>query len=100
MASKTERITVLVSPSEKRLLVSKAQNAGISVSEYLRRAANYYSPCEEEILEALVGQMRQATQRAVNAIDKSLEYVAESNERIAAMEANAKRFSQDSAKIG
>ncbi len=87
MANATERITILMSPSEKKRLFSKAQNAGVSVSEYLRRAAvsyKYFS--DEQILCSMIDQMIIATNRTERSIDDALRYVDESNRRIAQLE--------------
>ncbi|MCU7815216.1 MAG: hypothetical protein KZQ81_08405 [Candidatus Thiodiazotropha sp. (ex Rostrolucina anterorostrata)] len=87
MASATERITILMSPRDGKRLISIAQNAGMSVSEYLRQAASIYrSTQDEQILYTLLEKMIHETVRAELAIDKSLKFVHESNPRIAKME--------------
>ncbi|MEW8646710.1 MAG: hypothetical protein AB2563_11480 [Candidatus Thiodiazotropha endolucinida] len=87
MANATERITILMSPSEKKRLFSKAQNAGISISEYLRRATVcYHHFKDEQVLCSMIDQKILATDRAERSIDDALRYVAESNRRIAQLE--------------
>lgn len=90
MASEKERITILMSPHEKKRLVSRAQHAGLSVSAYLRLAADsYYTAQDETNLCLLLKQMNLATERAERAIDETLEFVRDSNQRIAKMESRA-----------
>ncbi len=91
MATATERVPVLMTPVEKKLVVSKAKKAGLTTGEYMRRAAERYRPADDEqALEAIIGEMNKATESAVKAIDAALTFVAESNQRIAEMEAKAK----------
>jgi len=42
---------------------------------------------DDKIMEGMIDQVLKATERAERAIEDALEYVAASNERIAAMEA-------------
>lgn len=94
MATATERLPVLVTPKEKRQFALKAKKIGISVGELMRRAATAYSSTEDEkMLEALIIQMNMATENAERVIDKTLLFVAESNKRIAVMDAAAKQES-------
>jgi hypothetical protein len=54
----------------------------VSVGEYLRRAAKGYSvSTDNQILEAMIDQMNQATKCAEDAIDETLNFVAESSRR-------------------
>lgn len=54
MATATERIPVLVTASEKSQIAEKAKNAGLSMGEYLRRAAASFQYSEdEELLEGM-----------------------------------------------
>ncbi len=92
MATATERVPVLMSAAEKKRLARQAQRAGISLGEYLRRAAAAFSPEEDnEALDALLTQVERSTAAASAAIDDTLAYVEASNQRIAAMEAAARR---------
>ncbi len=91
MAAATERVSVLMTKDEKKRLVSKARESSVSVGEFLRRAADgYRSETDEQLLEAMIMQMNQATDSAERAIDEALRFVDESNRRIARMEAEAK----------
>ena len=87
MATATARVPVLMTEAEKVQIVKKAKQFGISTGEYMRRAAGSFQPSQDDgVLEAMIDQMLKATERAENAIDEALSFVAESNERIAAME--------------
>jgi acyl-CoA reductase-like NAD-dependent aldehyde dehydrogenase len=92
MTTANERIPVLVTKAEKTKIAKQAKTAGVSVSEYLRRAAASYNPSEdEEALSAMIDQMLKATERAEAAIDDAIDFVAESNKRIEKMETQHKK---------
>lgn len=87
MSVANQRIPVLVTATEKTLIAKRAKKSGLSVGEYMRRAAQSYSPTEDETaLGAMIDEMMKATDRAEKSIDDVLDYVAQSNERIAEME--------------
>lgn len=84
----TARLPILMTPAEKKHLVSRAKKAGLSTSEFMRRAADSYNVDQDiEALEAMIDQMNEATERTEKAIDDVLEFVAQSNQRIEAMRA-------------
>ena len=86
----TERVPVLMTPAEKKRLVSKAKRAGLTTGEFMRRAAEGFSPSDDDAaLEAMIRQMNKATERAESVIDEVLSFVEESNKRIAKMEENS-----------
>lgn len=92
MATATQRIPVLVTPSEKAAIARRAKRAGLSMGEYLRRAAAAYRPEQDEgSLAAMIEQMAQATARAESAIDEALAFVEASNRRIRRMENQHRR---------
>lgn len=87
MATATERIPVLVTAEEKGRIAKMAKSAGLSMGEFLRRAAaSFCSNDDDRILEGMIDQMNKTTAQANAAIDKALAYVEASNKRIAAME--------------
>jgi hypothetical protein len=87
MATATERIPVLVTVQEKAMIAKMAQDAHLSMGEFLRRAASSFRPSEDEqLLEGMIDQMLKTTALASAAIDDALAFVNASNERIAAME--------------
>ncbi|WP_297483003.1 hypothetical protein [Ferrovum sp.] len=90
MATATERIPVLVTATEKGKIAKKAKEAGISMGEFLRRAASSYCPSEEaSMLVGMLDQMNKTTAQANAAIDGALAFVEASNQRITAMEQKA-----------
>ena len=90
MATATERIPVLVTATEKGQIAKMAKDAGLSMGEFLRRAASSYRPSEEDkVLEGMIDQMNKTTAQASAAIDEALAFVEASNKRIAAMERKA-----------
>jgi hypothetical protein len=90
MATATERIPVLVTAAEKGHIAKMAKTAGLSMGEFLRRAAASFRPSDDDqILEGMIDQMNKTTTQANAAIDKALSYVEASNKRIAAMERKA-----------
>ena len=91
MATATERIPVLVSAKEKHQIAKMAKEAGLSMGEYLRRAAASFRPSDDdEILEGMIDQMLKTTAQTSAAIDEALAFVAASNKRIAKLEAQSK----------
>ncbi|MDD2743422.1 MAG: hypothetical protein PHV02_14235 [Rhodocyclaceae bacterium] len=88
MATATERIPVLVTSQEKAMIAKMAQDAHLSMGEFLRRAAASFRPSEDDkILEGMIDQMLKTTAQASAAIDDALAFVEVSNRRISAMEA-------------
>jgi hypothetical protein len=89
MTTATQRIPVLVTVAEKGIIAKRAKEAGLSMGEFLRRAAESFSPSEDDkILEGMIDQMNKTTAQASAAIDQALAYVEASNKRIEAMEKN------------
>lgn len=84
----TERIPLLVTPAQKSLLVKKAKASKLTVNEFVRRAAEVYNPADDdEALMRLVEQVKRTAREAASALDAALKSCAESNDRMAAMEA-------------
>jgi hypothetical protein len=89
MTTTTEQIPVLVTRQEKERIARLASEAGISMGEFLRRAAESFRPEDEtEMLVGLIDQMLKTTARASDAIDDALEFVEASNRRMAALESS------------
>ena len=92
MSTATEPVPVLMTATEKRRLAREAEKAGMSLGEYLRRAAAAFSPEDDnDALAGLLTQVERSTAAASAAIDDALAHVDASNQRIAAMEAAAAR---------
>lgn len=91
MTTATERIPVLVTPAEKRQIARMAKATGLSMGEFLRRAAASFHPSDDDqVLEGMIGQMVKTTARASAAIDEALAFVEASNKRIKSLEARKK----------
>lgn len=98
MAAAVERIVVQATPQEKRAIMAKAKKLGLPISELMRRgAAAYKSAKADEELGALADAARAAADRAGASIDEALVFIAASDKRIAALEANAARSRQKAA---
>lgn len=92
MATATQRVPVLMTSAEKKRISVQARKAGVSVGEFLRRAAAAFSPEDnEESLAGLLAEVEKSTATASAAIDAALAHVDASNQRIALMEAKAQR---------
>jgi len=88
MATATQRIPVLVTAKEKASIARMARDAGLSMGEYLRRAAVSYHPSDDDkALEGMIEQVVKTTQQASRAIDEAVAFVEASNQRICACEA-------------
>lgn len=86
-----QRIPVLVTADEKAQIASRAKSTGLSMGEFMRRAAQSYAPTEDVIaLSTMIDEMVKATDRAEQSIDDVLDYVGQSNQRIAEMEIECK----------
>jgi len=83
----TERIPVLVTRQEKVQIAKLAKEAGLSMGEFLRRAAAFQSSGDDQILEGMIRQMAESTARASAAMDDAIAFVAASNARMAKLEA-------------
>lgn len=87
MAAARQRITVLVTRSEKARITEMAKKVGVSRGEYLRRVAlTYCLPVEEVLLVRMIEEMDKSTVKASTAVDDALAFVEASNRRIAEME--------------
>ncbi|MDJ0819375.1 MAG: hypothetical protein QNJ58_24440 [Desulfobacterales bacterium] len=70
---KTERITILCTSEFKAYLIREAKREGISVSQFVRqRCENKPQTQEEEMLAALVEQVKAATAKASTSLEKGL----------------------------
>lgn len=92
MATATQRINILVSRQEKASITRAAKAAGISVGEFLRRAAASFNSSEDDaLLEGMIDQMTKTTAQASAAIDDALAFVEASNRRITELEAERQK---------
>ena len=87
-------IVVQVTPRDKQAIVAKARDLDIPISELMRRGALAYQTSESDMeLAALADAAKGAAKRAGASIDNALDFIAKSNKRIAALQAqHAKRL--------
>lgn len=98
MAQAVERIVVQATAQEKKEIAAKAKRLGLPISELMRRGASAYRSAEaDEELGALADAAKSAAERASASIEDALDFIQESNKRIAALEAGAKRRARKSA---
>ena len=91
MAAATQRIPVLVSPAEKDNIAALAKAAGLSMGEFMRRAAASFRPSQDDqLFDGMIDRMVASTARASAAIDDAVAYVETSNRKIARLEKKKK----------
>jgi len=101
MAAAVQRIVVQATPQDKKAIAAKAKRLDIPVSELMRRGAFAYETSEtDEELGALADAAKAAADRAGTAIDEALDFIEQSNQRIAAMEARAAKAARALARKG
>ncbi|MEW6561545.1 MAG: hypothetical protein AB1412_15275 [Pseudomonadota bacterium] len=87
MAVVTERIPILVTAEQKARIARAAEAAGLSMGEYLRRAAAAYDPAQDaDAFDAVAEQIRLSAERANRALDAALQAVAASEQRLARLD--------------
>ena len=87
MSAAVERIVVQATAQDKKAITAKARRLEMPVSELMRRGAfAYEAESAEGEMAALADAAKGAADRAGAAIDDALDFIAESNLRIAAME--------------
>lgn len=90
MATATERIPILVTKSDKAKFSRKAKSHGLSLSEFARAAMDRFDPATDadaEALEELLEQLRNGTAEAERSLDDALRFCAESEARLARLDA-------------
>lgn len=99
--ARTEQISVLMTTDEKRELPKRAEQAGMSRGDFVRRAVKVYKPkakTESPELDAMLAELDASAERAHAALRGALLALDESEARIERMEAEAteKRYPLDS----
>ena len=89
MAIASERLVVQLTAKEKREIRWRAREAGLNLSEFVRRAATGVADMDDALL-GLLDRAERAAKEGIALIDDALEFVKASNVRIARMEAEAK----------
>ncbi|MCC6900850.1 MAG: hypothetical protein IT377_17860 [Polyangiaceae bacterium] len=90
MAAATERIPILVTKADKARFARKAKTHGFSLSEFARVAMDRFDPSSDEeaqALEQVIQQLRAGTAEAERSLDEALRHCAESNARLARLDA-------------
>lgn len=73
MSVKTERITILGTPDFKEFLMKEAKKEGVSLSMLVRRRCEQRSVNEEDqLLIDLLAELKGATKRAEESLDKGI----------------------------
>jgi NAD(P)-dependent dehydrogenase (short-subunit alcohol dehydrogenase family) len=77
----TERVAILMSPSEKAVFTGKAKTMGLSLGQLFREAGAAYAAvpsvneADHEVLEVALRQLELSTARTEQALDQALEQV-------------------------
>ncbi|RPI46892.1 MAG: hypothetical protein EHM59_06165 [Betaproteobacteria bacterium] len=90
MTAATERIPILVTKSDKARFARKAKTHGLSLSEFARAAMDRFDPstdAEADALDQVLKQLRIGTAEAERSLDAALQYCAESEARLAKLDA-------------
>jgi len=83
MPSSTVQVPVLMSPRQKQRLARKAKQANLTMGELLRQGGEKFFPLEESTaLDHMAKQIIRSTAKSIQAIDKTLVLVAESEKRM------------------
>ena len=70
---KTERLVILVTPEQKRVIAERAKSLDVSVAELLRRSAEGYAEgADEATLALLAGQLQKAVKESRAALRVAL----------------------------
>ena len=73
MTVKTERITILGTPSFKAFLSREAKKEGVSVSELVRNRCQKPAASEEEqLLTELIAEVKTSTAKAKKSLEKGI----------------------------
>ncbi len=72
MSTQTTRTTILTTPEFKSWLADEAENEGVSISELVRQRCQAKPNEDELLLSALISEVRQATQKAKESLNRGL----------------------------
>jgi hypothetical protein len=82
---KTERMTILVTPTQKQAIATQAKKLNVSAGEVIRRAVEGYRHNDEEIvLTALADELDRAVKEARHALKDALRETRRTLEHFAA----------------
>jgi hypothetical protein len=78
MAAATERVVVLMTPSEKRALEAKARRTGASTAEFVRRSVDAFDEAADSAeVEALLKTLATTHATTLAALDRAERQLAE-----------------------
>ena len=86
----TARVVVLMTPEQKLALTKRASEEKLSVSDFMRRQALG----DDELLTALLNELKGSTEYAQEALDRTLERLADFEQRHAEIEKKAREKAQ------
>lgn len=95
MPAATSRVTVLMTPGDKKALTARARSAGVSVGEFLRRSALGSPSAEEEDVLAALAMLRESNAKASAALDRALANIAAREQEWGEREQRAVREGRD-----
>jgi hypothetical protein len=81
----SERVTALMTATEKAALEKKAKHAGMSVGEFVRRSVDAFDPDEAIMLAqlgALALEVQRSSRAASDALDQALADIAETKAQL------------------
>ncbi len=81
----SERVTTLMTPTEKANLEAKAKTAGVSIGEFVRRSVEAYDPAEAEMVKQLAEfatALDRSNREAALALDRALESIAQTRAQL------------------
>ena len=91
---KTERMTIVVTPGQKRAITAQAKKLKLSAGEVIRRAVENYRPNEEEMgLNALGDELDRAVKGTRKAIKEALAETQRTLDHFAAKAGTERRTS-------
>ena len=100
-AARTERVNLMITPEEKRVIEVKAEAAGLTLSELFRRGAKAYEPDlepgEARMILRSIGEM---ADRLIPEIDANLARMSEQDRAFEGAEALRERALRDFAANG
>jgi hypothetical protein len=84
MASATSRVVILMTPSEKRSLETKARRLGASAAELVRRSVRSYDPAANDAqIETMLGRLTASHRATMAALDEAEHELAQTRAHLA-----------------
>lgn len=77
MEQSFEQVSAVITSAERTQLTSRAQRAGMTVEDFIRRSIAAYDPQQEADLAALARALAHSNRQAAEAVDRALAEVEE-----------------------